>query len=723
MGADRGMSHAEFPTVPVTEVSVSSAGFSASMSLAILVGLGGGWTGCTAGAPASGGPDGGAKSGSDAGNPGHDEKPRVAWVAPAEGASIGGTVALKASATDDVGVVKVQFFVDSGLVGEATAAPFSLAWDSTAFPDGAHMIKALAYDTANQTASAERHVNVDNTPPSIHLTSPEGGSVVSTLPLVVTADATDAGGIDHVAFTLDGNDAGSASRSPFTTSIADLASGNHALVATAFDQAGNSTPSEAVTFTLDLPPTVTLTAPEADATVSGTVTLSATASDDVGVASVRFMVAGATLATVTSPPYTANWDTCAGADGTVAITVEATDTRGQKTTDTRTVTVANASAPPVLAGSPGDGTATLTWTTSCGGAIASSNLYWASAPGVTTSSTVITGVTSPYVHSGLTNCQKYYYRVAAVNGATVGSLSNELAVKPNVNGSPWCNVASGTTYGLSAVWGSGPNDVWAVGSNQSVSYSGLSLHWNGSAWSSAMSPTTRTEWLYGVWGSGPNDVWAVGQNSGEVGVNGPMLRWNGSAWSDVPIGGRGSFHDIWGSGPTDVWALGDAGIFHWNGNAWSSVASGTTNYLYGVWGSGPNDVWAVGYNASGLGAIFHWNGSVWSSAPSPTTERLSSVWGSGSNDVWAVGESGTILHWDGSAWSHMMSGTTTYLLGVWGSGASDVWTIGETILHWNGSEWASVASGTTNMLRGIWGSGPGDVWAVGDSGTILHYQP
>ena len=45
------------------------------------------------------------------------------------------------------------------------------------------------------------------------------------------------------------------------------------------------------------------------------------------------------------------------------------------------------------------------------------------------------------------------------------------------------------------------NDAWAVGGG------GTTLHWNGTVWSSVPSGTTET--LYGVWGSGPNDVWAV----------------------------------------------------------------------------------------------------------------------------------------------------------------------------------------------------------------------
>ena len=46
-------------------------------------------------------------------------------------------------------------------------------------------------------------------------------------------------------------------------------------------------------------------------------------------------------------------------------------------------------------------------------------------------------------------------------------------------------------------------DVWAVG------YGGIVLHWNGTSWSTS-TQRLSADWLYGVWGSGPSDVWVVG---------------------------------------------------------------------------------------------------------------------------------------------------------------------------------------------------------------------
>jgi hypothetical protein len=94
----------------------------------------------------------------------------------------------------------------------------------------------------------------------------------------------------------------------------------------------------------DLPPSVSLTAPAAAATVSGTVAVSAAASDDVGVAGVQFRLGAANLgAEDTSAPYSVSWDTSTVANGSYTLTAVARDTAGQTTTSsTTTVTVDNA---------------------------------------------------------------------------------------------------------------------------------------------------------------------------------------------------------------------------------------------------------------------------------------------------------------------------------------------------------------------------------------------
>src|SRR6266436_10010784 len=80
------------------------------------------------------------------------------------------------------------------------------------------------------------------------------------------------------------------------------------------------------------PPTVSIVSPSSGATVSHVVVLSATASDNVGVASVEFMVDGNSIRTATAAPYLANWNSTAVPNGSYTITAVASDTTGNQTT-------------------------------------------------------------------------------------------------------------------------------------------------------------------------------------------------------------------------------------------------------------------------------------------------------------------------------------------------------------------------------------------------------
>jgi glucose/arabinose dehydrogenase/PKD repeat protein len=96
------------------------------------------------------------------------------------------------------------------------------------------------------------------------------------------------------------------------------------------------------------PPTVSLTAPAAGSTVSGAaVPVTATAADDVGVASVEFRVGSTVIGTDTSAPYSATWNTTALANGSYSVSAVARDAAGNASSPSSvTVTVSNAAPPP-----------------------------------------------------------------------------------------------------------------------------------------------------------------------------------------------------------------------------------------------------------------------------------------------------------------------------------------------------------------------------------------
>jgi hypothetical protein len=129
-----------------------------------------------------------------------------------------------------------------------------------------------------------------------------------------------------------------------------LTPGTYYYAVRAVDGAGNFGPaSNEASATVDAqPPTVSVTEPAAGATLSATVTLSATAADDVGVAGVQFQVDGVALgAEDTTAPYSVSWDTTAATNAAHEVTAVARDAAGNRTTSASvSVTVSNAAPPP-----------------------------------------------------------------------------------------------------------------------------------------------------------------------------------------------------------------------------------------------------------------------------------------------------------------------------------------------------------------------------------------
>ena len=110
--------------------------------------------------------------------------------------------------------------------------------------------------------------------------------------------------------------------------------------------------------TTDLaPPTVLLTAPAAGATLTGSVTLSAAAWDDVAVASVRYLVDGREIGQpLASAPYTLVWDSATVANGTRFLSALATDSSGRtRLSPALAVTVSNVIVAPTPTPTPAPG--------------------------------------------------------------------------------------------------------------------------------------------------------------------------------------------------------------------------------------------------------------------------------------------------------------------------------------------------------------------------------
>ena len=165
-----------------------------------------------------------------------------------------GNITLSASASDNVGVSKVEFYVDSVLKGTATSSPYSLTLNSTTLSNASHSLVAKAYDAANNvgTSSAVNftvsNATSDTTPPTVSATE-SGTSGTITL----SATASDNVGVTKVEFYVDNTLKGNAITTPYSLTLnsTTLSNASHSLTAKAYDAANNVGTSSAVNFTVN----------------------------------------------------------------------------------------------------------------------------------------------------------------------------------------------------------------------------------------------------------------------------------------------------------------------------------------------------------------------------------------------------------------------------------------------------------------------------------------
>jgi hypothetical protein len=88
------------------------------------------------------------------GGGGDTTPPTTSISAPANGSTVSGTVTVSASASDNVGVTKLELYVDGGLALSGTSGPLSYSWNTTLVSNGSHTLVSKAYDAANNIGTS-----------------------------------------------------------------------------------------------------------------------------------------------------------------------------------------------------------------------------------------------------------------------------------------------------------------------------------------------------------------------------------------------------------------------------------------------------------------------------------------------------------------------------------------------------------------------------------------
>lgn len=198
----------------------------------------------------------------------------------------------------------------------------------------------FGYGRINAYNAMMEVVNVTPVPdteaPSVVLTSPSNNATVSGV-VSITATADDNVAVEKVEFRIDGALIATDTIAPFATTVdaSSAASGFYTIEAKAFDTAGNPSPTDSVQIFVEeivqadtISPTVMLTSPNNNETVSGNVSITATAEDNVAVERVEFRIDGALIAADTVAPFATTVDAASAASGYYTIEAKAFDTSG-----------------------------------------------------------------------------------------------------------------------------------------------------------------------------------------------------------------------------------------------------------------------------------------------------------------------------------------------------------------------------------------------------------
>lgn len=282
---------------------------------------------------------------------------------------------------------------------------------------------------------------------------------------------------------------------------------------------------------------------------------------------------------------------------------------------------------------------------------------------------------------------------------------------------------------LQALWGSGSDNIWAVGADGLILKSTDGVKW-------APFPSNTTKTLNAIWGDHPNRVWAAG-------ADGVLLRYDGSQWRPLDSGTQAPLYGMFGIGAVnreEIWACPSyTGLVRppcvrsvdGQGEKWTPVENQPPKTIFSaLWGSGPGSLWLVGSDGSSIGTVgstlTRYDGKIFQEFRRGEEHDLRSLWGSSPDDIWAAGYGGFLWHGDGSTWSRVQGGLTSMdvLSAVWGSGKDDVWAVGSKVIRYQGGSFAPVAgpgpAGTS--FTAVWGSRKDDVLVANRQGAIYRWD-
>ncbi|HOP40570.1 MAG TPA: S8 family serine peptidase [Geobacteraceae bacterium] len=173
--------------------------------------------------------------------------PVATITSPSNGAAVNGIVPVNVTASDNVGVTRVELYINGILHATDTTASYSFTWDTASLTNGTYYLTAVAYDAAGNSAQSNQ-VNVtiaaidDTTAPQVTiLTPPDGSSISKINKVTISATASDDIGVTRMELYIDGTLKSTSSNETISANwnTKKIAKGAHTITVQAFDAAGN----------------------------------------------------------------------------------------------------------------------------------------------------------------------------------------------------------------------------------------------------------------------------------------------------------------------------------------------------------------------------------------------------------------------------------------------------------------------------------------------------
>ena len=268
---------------------------------------------------------------------------------------------------------------------------------------------------------------------------------------------------------------------------------------------------------------------------------------------------------------------------------------------------------------------------------------------------------------------------------------------------------------MTGIWGSSPTDVYIVGHNDQPG-PGTMFHYDGARWATTHFHAAEGGSISGpvslsaIYGFGANDVFAVGARfvqhigSTELSDTSLAIHFDGSQWRDIsPVSGK-YLNEVWGRSAHDLWVGGaKSTFFRYSGGVWTKdslpigVPPNASLQLTSIIGDA-SSTFAFGLTTQSNPARFTYSfsshmGETWALVDTFVIDQVSSIdkWGSAgwvSPGGRLYSYSPGVFLWQGNQWVRFFSNSFAFR-GMTGTSDQNVFLVGDfgKVYHYNGSDW------------------------------------